>query len=216
MVAEKFSHLVKEIAAEGHEIASHGYNHIPLCELTPAEFAKDLHDSLALLNNLSPRPVQGYRAPDFSINKDTLWALDILREQGIRYDSSIFPFRGRRYGFSDVLLKPYQILDDLIEVPLSVIRLAGHNWPVAGGGYFRLLPYWVTRWAIRCINTEKRPAVMYLHPYELNTTEMQQFKDRMPWHLYWSQSLNRCRTECKLCSLLRDFRFAPIRRIIGL
>lgn len=216
MVAERFSHLVKEIAAEGHEIASHGHTHTPLYKLTPAEFAKDLYRSLAILKNLIPGPVRGYRAPDFSISKDTVWALGILREQGIRYDSSIFPFRGRRYGFPDALRKPHQIVDGLIEVPLSVVRLAGCNWPVAGGGYFRLLPYWVSSWAIRCINAEGYPAVIYLHPYELNAKEMQQFRDWIPWRLYWSQSMNRCRTESKLCSLFRDFTFAPICEIIAL
>lgn len=216
LVAEKYPELVQRVATEGHEIASHSHGHVPLFKLAPADFADDLRHSLEILKGLSPYPVQGYRAPDFSIRHDTLWALHILREQGIRYSSSIYPFQGNRYGMPHVPVHPYQIMDGLTEIPLSVVRLAGRNWPVAGGGYLRLLPYWITRWAIRRINAEGRPAVVYLHPYELDDQEMRQFRGRIPWRLYWSQSLNRHQTESKLRSLLRDFEFAPIREVIAL
>ena len=216
LVAEKYPELIQRVATEGHEIASHGHRHLPLFKLTPTEFADDLRYSLEILGNLSPHPVQGYRAPDFSIRRDTLWALDILREQGVRYSSSIYPFRGNRYGMQGVPVQPHQIVYGLIEIPLSVVRFAGRNWPVAGGGYLRVLPYWITHWAIRRINAEGRPAVAYLHPYELDTQEMRQFRGRIPWRLYWSQSINRHQTISKLRSLLRDFEFAPICEVIAL
>jgi polysaccharide deacetylase family protein (PEP-CTERM system associated) len=216
LVAEKYPELIQRITAEGHEVASHGHSHVPLFKLTPSEFAKDLRCSLEILSSFSPCPIQGYRAPDFSIRKDTLWALDILREEGLRYSSSIYPFRGNRYGIPDIPLGPHEIVNGLIEIPLSVVRFLGQNWPVAGGGYLRVLPYWVTHWAIRRINAEGRPAVVYLHPYELDSQEMQQFRGRIPWRLYWSQSLNRHQTESKLRSLLQDFEFAPIREVIAL
>jgi polysaccharide deacetylase family protein (PEP-CTERM system associated) len=215
LVAQRYPDLVRRVAAEGHEIASHGHSHVPLFKLRPADFAEDLRCSLEILQKLSPYPVRGYRAPDFSIRHDTLWALDILREQGIRYSSSIYPFAGHRYGMLGTGLQPHQIIDGLVEVPLSVVRLAGRNWPVAGGGYLRLLPYWTTRWAIRRINAEGRAAVVYVHPYELDEQEMQRFRGRIPWRLYLSQSLNRHQTESKLRSLLRDFGFAPVREVIA-
>jgi len=216
LVAEKYPELIRRVATAGHEIASHGHRHIPLFELTPTEFAEDLRYSLRILGQFSPYPVQGYRAPDFSIRRDTLWALEVLREQGIRYSSSIYPFQGNRYGVPDVSPQPHEIVNGLIEIPLSVVRFAGRNWPVAGGGYLRVLPYWITRWAVGRINAEGRPAVVYLHPYELDSQEMRLFREQIPRHLYWSQSVNRHQTELKVRSLLRDFKFAPIREVIPL
>lgn len=216
LVADKYPKLIHRIAADGHEFASHGHSHVPLFKLTPTEFVKDLRRSLEILENLNSHSIFGYRAPDFSIRSDTLWALDILRDQGIRYSSSIFPFNGSSYGMSEVPLQPFQIIDGLIEIPLSVIRLAGRNWPIAGGGYLRLLPYWVTRRAIQHINSKGRSAVVYLHPYELDDHEVSQFKGQIPSRLYWTQSLNRQQTESKLRSLLRDFKFAPIREVVDL
>ena len=215
MVAERYPELVEQVAAEGHEVASHGDSHTPIFHLSPTEFAQETDRSLALLRNQCSHAVIGYRAPDFSIRPDTMWALDVLIRAGIRYDSSVFPFRGIRYGIPSGLTRPYVIKDGLLEVPLATIRFAGTNWPVAGGGYFRLPPYFLTRWAIRRINAEGRPAVVYLHPYELDDREMYQFRGRIPWSLYWSQSLNRSRTEPKIRSLLRDFRFAPIREVVA-
>lgn len=216
LVADRFPELVRRIAAEGHEVASHGHNHVPLFRLSPAEFARDLGRSIEILKGLGVRPVQGYRAPDFSIRRDTWWAFDVLARQGLRYSSSIYPFAGARYGVADAPLGPHQVVEGLIEVPLSVLRLAGRNWPVAGGGYLRLLPYCATRWAIRRINAAGRSAVVYVHPYELDRQEMHEFRGRIPRRLYWSQSLNRGRTEAKLRALLRDFEFAPIREVVEL
>jgi polysaccharide deacetylase family protein (PEP-CTERM system associated) len=216
LVAEKFPELIRRIAAEGHEIASHGHNHIPLFKVKKTGFAADLKQSLEILGKLSPQPVLGYRAPDFSLRQDTLWALEILRDQGIQYSSSIFPFRGRRYGIMGSPHQPHQILDGLIEVPLSVVRFAGRDWPVAGGGYLRLYPYPLTRWAMRRINGEGRPVILYLHPYELDPQEIKQFKGKIPPSLYWSQGLNRVKTESKLRLIFQEFHFVSIREGIKL
>lgn len=216
LVAEKFPELIRRIAAEGHEIASHGHKHVPLFKIKTADFADDLKQSLEILGKLSPQPVWGYRAPDFSLRQDTLWALEILRGQGIRYSSSIFPFRGRRYGIMGSPHQPHQILDGLIEVPLSVVPFAGRDWPVAGGGYLRLYPYPLTRWAMRRINEEGRPVIIYLHPYELDPQEIREFKGKIPPGMYWSQGLNRDKTEYKLRLLFQEFHFVPIREAIKL
>lgn len=216
LVAECYPDLVTRIFDEGHEIASHGHGHVPLFRLSPAEFARDLSSSLGILRELTHSAIQGYRAPDFSLRQDTSWAWDILVEQGMRYSSSIIPFRGKRYGIPNAPLRPFKIRDGLTEVPLSVVRVAGRNLPVAGGGYMRLYPYWATRWAIRRINAEGRHAVVYLHPYELDEQELQEFRGRIAPSLYWSQSLNRHQTEKKLCRLLREFDFAPIREVVPL
>ena len=215
LVAEKYPELVGEIARGGHEIATHGHGHIPLFKLTPDAFAADLQLSLKILKSLSPHPIRGYRAPDFSIRKDTLWAWEILKDQGLRYSSSIYPIRGRRYGFPGFKEQPHEVGKGLWEIPLSTIRLAGRNWPVAGGGYFRIFPLWFTRWAIRRLNREGRPAVVYLHPYELDAREIRQFRRRIPSLLYLTQSLNRSRTEAKIRTLLREFKFRPIQETIS-
>lgn len=214
LLAERYPELVRRMAVEGHEIASHGHSHVPLFKLTPAEFAFDLRRSLEILGSLSPDPVVGYRAPFFSIREDTLWSLDILREHGIRYSSSIYPFLGRRYGMARLSVRPHQIVDGLVEIPLSVVKFAGRKWPVAGGGWLRVWPYWITRKAINRINSEGRPAVVYVHPYELNPEEIKEFRGRIPWSFYWSVALNRHKTESKLRSLLRDYDFAPIRDVM--
>ncbi len=216
LVAEMFPSLVERIAWEGHEVASHGHSHIPLFNLTPDGLAADLLRSREILSHLIPQPVDGYRAPDFSVRQDTLWALEVLRDCGFRYSSSIFPFRGRRYGLEDRPPYPHPILRGLTEVPLSVFPLGGRHWPVAGGGYLRLYPYWITRWAMNRVHSLGRPVVVYLHPYELDPEEVTGFRGKIPFALYWSQSLNRKHTEAKLRRLLEEFRFIPIREGIDL
>jgi polysaccharide deacetylase family protein (PEP-CTERM system associated) len=215
-VAEVFPELIRRIAREGHEIGSHGHHHIPLFKLQPPDFSADLRRSLEILRAFTHHPVQGYRAPDFSLRQDTLWALDILRKEGIRYSSSIFPFHGRRYGMANAPVVAHWAADGLTEIPLSVFRFAGRNWPVAGGGYLRLMPYWATRWVIGKINQEGRPAVIYIHPYELDDQEVRGFRNQISWRFYWSQHLNRHRTETKLRLLFQEFTFAPIREVIML
>ncbi len=167
-VAERLPELVRGIAAEGHEVASHGWSHTPIWSLEPRAFAAEVRASRALLEDLSGKPVLGYRAPTFSVTPDTLWALGELAAAGYVYDSSIFPVRHFRYGIPNAPTAIHRRKEGLWEIPLSVLRLGSTNLPVAGGGYLRLYPTWLTRRAIRQINTAGRPVVVYVHPWEFD------------------------------------------------
>jgi polysaccharide deacetylase family protein (PEP-CTERM system associated) len=172
-VAEKFPKLVREIVALGHEIGSHGYGHKRLITLGPEGFRRDLRRSIDRLSDQVQRPIRCYRAPSFSIVKNTLWALDILAEEGIWSDSSIFPVRHDLYGVPDGERFPYWETTPsglrIFEFPPSTLRLWKNNWGIAGGGYLRLLPYYVTERAIRHINSvERQPAMVYFHPWEID------------------------------------------------
>lgn len=210
MFAEAFPSLVAEMAAEGHEIATHGYSHRPVYAIGADAFADELKRSVAILEACTGHPVQGYRAPDFSVRSDTPWAFDILHAAGLRYDSSIFPVRTPRYGIPDAPRHAHVLPNGLLEIPLSTIEWGGRRWPVAGGGYFRLLPYAITRRAIRRLEAEGIPAVVYLHPYELDPDELSSIPHHVPWRLRLSQGLGRHSVAGKLDALLREFTFAPI------
>jgi len=215
-VADRHPELVREIAAAGHEVGSHGYAHRLLHRQSPDEFAADLARSLAVLRSAlgdAGAPL-GYRAPGFSLTSRTLWALDILRAQGVRYDSSLQPVLTRRrngaYGASRFATR----LDaGLWEFPVSTVRLAGYNCPVAGGAYFRLLPLWVTRRAIDRINAEGRPAVVYLHPWELDPAEPD--VPQAALHARLRHRLNLGKTEGRLRRLLGAREFGPLREVFA-
>ena len=155
-VARKHPEIVRQIAAAGHEVASHGMSHRLIYTQAPDEFRQETRDAKALLEDLAQKPVTGYRAATYSITSRSLWALDILCEEGFRYDSSIFPMRHDRYGIPDAEQKPHVLTTPggarLVEFPISVLRYGGAKIPVAGGGYFRLFPYGLTRWALRKLN----------------------------------------------------------------
>lgn len=210
LFAEKFPDVVRQIKTQGHEVASHGYGHRCIFRQTQAEFAADVRRSIALLEDLTGEPILGYRAPDFSLTAETPWALDILADLGLAYDSSIFPARTWRYGIPGTPQGIHKIRPGLIEVPLSTVRFAGLTLPVAGGGYIRLVPARITGWAIRQINSERRPAVVYIHPYELDIDELDELPCAIPWRLRLSQGLNRRQTRAKLEHLFRCFSFGPI------
>src|SRR5262245_11123254 len=171
-VGERHSGLVQNISARGHEVASHGYAHRLVYDQTRTAFRDDVRRAKLLLEDACGRQVAGYRAPSYSITPRSLWAIDVLIEEGYRYDSSIFPIRHDRYGIPVSGRRPYRVdrpVGSLIEVPGSTTQLGPTNLPVAGGGYFRILPYWWTHWGINRVNeTEKRPAVFYLHPWEID------------------------------------------------
>jgi polysaccharide deacetylase family protein (PEP-CTERM system associated) len=172
-VAERFPHLSRQIAGAGHEIGCHGYAHRRLQTLTPAQFRDDLRRATGLLTDQVQRAVCSYRAPSFSIVKTTLWALDVLGEEGYVFDSSIFPVRHDLYGIPDAERFPHWQMSSqghrLFEFPPSTIRSARNSWGVAGGGYLRLVPYVPTHWAIKHINeVEKQPAMVYFHPWEID------------------------------------------------
>ncbi len=212
-VAERHVSLVKAIQRAGHEIACHGYAHSLVYQASPEEFRKDVRRAKKLLEDVTGSPVDGYRAPSFSIVKSSLWALDILAEEGFQYDSSIFPIRHDRYGIPDAHRFPHQWQatngNGLAEFPISTSRVWGVNVPVGGGGYFRLLPYALTRWAIqRLNNVEQRPAVVYIHPWELDPAQ-----PRVPGPLVgrFRHYVNLHTTESKLHRLLDGFSFQGLR-----
>lgn len=171
-VAERFPELIREIDIRGHEVASHGYSHQLVYTQTPSLFEKEARDSKNLLEDIIGKPILGYRAASYSITRKSLWALDILAELGFKYDSSIFPIVHDRYGikgspeFPHVLETPNK--NTLVEYPLSIFRVMGQSIPVAGGGYFRLYPYWLSRFFYRKINQQHAPFVFYLHPWEID------------------------------------------------
>ena len=216
-VAETYPGLVREVHAAGHEIATHGYGHEPVYKLTPEGFRADLRRSINLLEAIIGEPVRGYRAPYFSITRKSEWALDVLAELGVEYDSSIFPIRRKLYGFPGWESFPHTVhtaAGDLRELPISTISVLGQNLPVGGGGYLRLLPYPLIRQAIRAINRQGQPAVFYLHPYELDTEELRHPLPGETWKtrlVRLSQGLNRGKTEEKLRRLLADFEWMAVK-----
>jgi polysaccharide deacetylase family protein (PEP-CTERM system associated) len=215
-VAEREPALVRAIQARGHEIACHGYGHQMITRLSREEFATDVRRAKAAIENATGAPVIGYRAPTFSVVRETLWSLDILAETGFEYDSSIFPIAHDRYGIADAVRFPHRVPIrtglEIGEFPLSTVGRGRWRFPVAGGGYFRLFPYSVTRWAIRHLNeVERQPAIVYLHPWEIDVDQPRLAVGRVS-HL--RHAINTRTTEAKLRRLLREFRFGPVREIL--
>lgn len=214
-VAERHPHLVREIAAAGHEIATHGWSHTLVYQLTPETFRAELLQSIRLLEELGGQPILGHRAPFFSITRASLWALDILAEAGIRYDSSVFPVLNYRYGIEDAPRWPYDVQTargPLTEFPITTWRWLGRNLPVAGGAYFRIYPYALTWTAFRSINRAGKPAVFYLHPWELDPDHP---RIPLPGRIALTHYVNLGATVGRLRRLLRDFSFAPMREVLG-
>jgi len=217
-IAAQFPQVVKLINAEGHEIASHGYAHKVIYKQTREEFEQDLSRSIRIIEDISGTKVLGYRAPTYSIIKQTLWAIDILLKHGIKYDSSIFPIRHDRYGIPEADRFPHQIdrgnSGTLIEFPPSTLSFFGHNVPIAGGGYLRLYPYFFLRWGFHKINQAGQPVMSYLHPWELDPDQPR----ISPINLLtrFRHYVNLSATEKKLKALLRDFRFAPVKEVLGI
>lgn len=215
-VAERHPQLVRRIASAGHEIASHGYEHRLIYDQTPSAFRNDVRKAKQILEEAGGRQVLGYRAPSYSVTPKSLWALDVLLEEGYRYDSSIFPIRHDRYGIPLSARAPYPIerrAGRLIEVPGSATRLGPMNLPVAGGGYFRILPYWWTRWGIARVNKlERRPAIFYLHPWEIDPDQPRLKAGRLGRFRHYRHLGE---TESRLRQLLTDFRFDTVQALIS-
>lgn len=209
-VADKHPEIVREIAADGHELASHGYAHESVYELNPESFRRDIERSIDVILAACPSArVKGYRAPSFSINDDMPWAFDVLAALGLSYDSSVFPTTFHdRYGYHSAPRFAHRIGERLWEIPLSTIRAFGCNWPVAGGGYFRLTPLSVTAWAVRRINREGQPAVVYLHPWEFDPDQPR--VRSAPLRSKFRHYINLHRTEQRLRELLLRFSFGPV------
>ncbi len=212
-IADRVPALVQEIEQRGHEIATHGYSHTLLTEMTPAEFEADLCRALEVTRRLVTQPLLGFRAPSFTITRKTLWALDILARHGIKYDSSIFPVRFHPdYGMPDAALSIHRI-GPIIEVPMSVARILGRNIPCSGGGYFRVFPYAITRFLLQQCNREGRPAVFYLHPWEVDPGQP---RVKLSFSKSFRHYMNLDKTLERLDHLLDDFEFAPVREVLGL
>jgi len=212
-VAERQPELVSRIRSAGHEIGTHGCSHRFVYEQGEDEFREDIRRSLELLAGCGCADVIGHRAPYFSITRESLWALDTLAELGIRYDSSIFPVANYRYGIPDAPQWPHRVNGgSLFEFPISTWRVGGRNLPIAGGAYFRLLPYSVTRRGIAAINRAGHPAVFYIHPWELDPDHP---RIKLPRRIAVTHYANLRATERRLERLLGEFRFAPMREVLG-
>lgn len=212
-VADHHPALIEEIAAAGHELGIHGYFHRFVNRMTPAEFDAELARSLEALERITGELPAGHRAPYFSINASTPWAFDCLARAGLRYDSSIFPVRSLLYGDPTAPRLPYRVPGhDLWEVPATTLRWGGQNWPVGGGFYLRILPYAVTRWALRRLQAAGEPIVVYHHPWELDTGQRY---DAVTARERVTHYAGRRGLADKLQRLLRDFTFGPMRDLVA-
>ncbi|MBI2216431.1 MAG: DUF3473 domain-containing protein [Candidatus Rokubacteria bacterium] len=215
-VAERQPELVREIARRGHELGCHGYAHLPVYAMEPETFREDLRRAKRTIEDAAGEPIIGYRAPTCSIVRETLWALPVLAEEGFRYDSSIFPIHHDRYGIPDADRFPHRVSApgaDLVEFPLTTVRLAGQNLPCCGGGYFRLLPYPVVRAALRRVNErEGMPGMVYLHPWELDPDQP---RFALRGLAAFRHYVNLRHTADKLERLLDDFAFGPVERVLA-
>ena len=215
-VAQRCAPLVADILKAGHEIGSHGYAHQMIARGRQKDFREDVRRSKSILEDQLGRAVKSYRAPSYSITSSTLWALEILREAGFECDSSIFPVHHDNYGMPNAPRFPhYRTLRDgerILEFPPSTIEAYGVNFPMAGGGYFRLLPYSLTAWAIRRINEkEKQPALLYFHPWEIDP---EQPRIAASWRSRFRHYQNLHSTEAKLTRLFDDFSWAPMSKVL--
>ena len=214
-VAERHGDLIRKIVAAGHELGTHGFSHSFIYRQTPAQFRAELGRSVEVLRELTSQEVLGHRAAYFSITRDSLWAFEILAELGLRYDSSIFPVVNYRYGIADAPRWPYEVKTGggtILEFPISTWRVWGRNVPVAGGAYFRIYPYRFTRAALRSINAEGRPAMFYLHPWELDPEHP---RILLPRRVSLTHYFNLRRMEPRLRRLLADFTFVPMKEALG-
>jgi polysaccharide deacetylase family protein (PEP-CTERM system associated) len=211
-IAQQFPNLVKGIAAAGHEVGCHGNAHRPIFVQKPDEFRTDLQNARDVLADLVQQPIRCYRAPSFSIVRNTLWAFDILAEEGFAFDSSVFPVRHDVYGIPDAQRFPHWYFSPngnrIFEFPPSTVRRFNNNWGVGGGGYLRFIPYSLTQRALRQINSgEKQPAMVYFHPWEIDPEQPRisaGLRSTLRHYTYLSSM------EGKIEHLLNDFRFAPL------
>jgi polysaccharide deacetylase family protein (PEP-CTERM system associated) len=210
-VAERTPELVKEIATRSHEVACHGYSHQLIYNQTPQVFREETLRSKHLLEDLVQAPIRGYRAASYSITNKSRWALDILVEAGFVYDSSIFPVRHDRYGIPDALDIPHRLETpeghSLVEFPLSTAKLFSYRLPVAGGGYFRLYPYSLTRAGLSQINRRQNPFIFYLHPWEIDPDQP---RIDASWFSRFRHYNNLDKCEPRLRNLMRDFQFGTV------
>lgn len=208
-VAERKHDLVLEIAKRGHEVACHGYSHQLVYNQTPEVFQQETVRAKNIIEDIIQQQVRGYRAASYSITEKSQWALDILAEVGFVYDSSIFPVHHDRYGMPDTPEHPYKLRtpagNSIIEFPLSTAKIINYRLPVAGGGYFRLYPYWLSKAGLKQINRQQKPFIFYLHPWEIDP---EQPRISAGWFSRFRHYNNLDKCEDRLRSLMADFQFS--------
>jgi polysaccharide deacetylase family protein (PEP-CTERM system associated) len=211
-VAERHPALVRRIVANGHELASHGFGHIRADSQSPETFRADVRRARQVLEETGGVLVRGYRAPTFSIGRNSKWAHAVLAEEGYQYSSSIYPIKHDLYGVPGAPRAPFAPLQGLLEIPLTTVKVLGIDLPASGGGYFRLLPYPLTRWLLgRASRTNRTPAVFYLHPWEIDPEQPRQ--QAAPFLSRFRHYLNLDRTEPRLRRLLRSFTWTRMDRL---
>lgn len=213
-VADRHPDLVRRIVAEGHELASHGMSHVRASEQDPETFRHDVRRSRAILEDIGGVPVTGYRAASFSIGERNLWALDVLADEGYRYSSSIYPVRHDNYGMPDAPRFAFHPINGktFVEAPVTTVQVLGSKLPCGGGGYFRLLPYGLSRWAMRRVNrADGRPCIFYFHPWEIDPDQPRQ--EGLSWKSRFRHYTNLSVMGDKLRRVLRDFAWDRMDRV---
>jgi polysaccharide deacetylase family protein (PEP-CTERM system associated) len=211
-VAERHPALVRRVVAGGHELASHGLSHLRVDRQSPEEFRQDVRRSRQVLEDLGGVPVRGYRAPTFSIGGASRWAHSILAEEGYCYSSSVYPVKHDLYGTPEAPRTPFSPVPGMLEIPLTAVRILGIDMPASGGGYFRLLPYFITRGLLSYARRANRsPAVFYLHPWEIDPEQPRQ--QSAPLKSRFRHYLNLDRTEPRLRRLLKNFIWTRMDRL---
>ncbi|WP_338678654.1 XrtA system polysaccharide deacetylase [Janthinobacterium sp. TB1-E2] len=213
-IAERYPAMLRRVADAGHEVASHGYAHLRASDQSAAQFAEDVRRSKSILEQLTGLAVRGYRAPSFSIGAANLWAFDVLQEAGYRYSSSIYPIRHDHYGMPDAPRFAWRPRGPhgVLELPVSTVRLRGRNLPAGGGGYFRLMPYALSRWLLRRINSRDGQAgIFYFHPWELDPGQPR--PPGLSARTRFRHYLNLGRMEARLGRLTGDFAWDRMDRI---
>jgi polysaccharide deacetylase family protein (PEP-CTERM system associated) len=213
-VAERYPALIRRITADGHELASHGYQHVRVTNQTPEEFRQDIRLSRQILEDIGGQPIVGYRAASYSICSNNLWALEVLEEEKFQYSSSIYPVKHDLYGISGAPRYAFNPdnAPELLEIPISTINLYGRNMPCGGGGFFRLYPYLFSKWAYQHINNqENQSGIFYFHPWEIDVDQPRQ--QNLPLKSKFRHYLNLNRMEDRLTRLLQDFAWDTMQNI---
>ena len=211
-VAERYPGLVRQIVDAGHEQASHGYGHERASDLSEQAFFADIQSAKSILEDIGGVEVKGYRAPSFSIGESNLWAFDCLLRAGYRYSSSVYPIKHDHYGMPDSPRHAYQVRPGLVEVPITTLRMFNRNFPSSGGGYFRLLPYALSRWMLNRVNTvDQQAGIFYFHPWEIDSAQprVEGISSKTRFRHY----VNIDRMEGRLKQLLRDFQWGRMDQI---
>lgn len=213
-IAERYPTVIRRIADAGHEVASHGYEHVKVHQQRPEDFRLDIRRTKVILEDISGQRIKGYRAASFSIDQRSLWAFDVLAEEGYDYSSSIYPIRHDHYGMPDASRFAFRPCDRhrLLELPISTVRLFHRNLPSGGGGYFRLLPYGLSRWALRRVcEKDRQPVVFYFHPWEIDPGQPR--FDGAPLRSRFRHYVNLAAMEARLRAVLRDFSWDRVDRL---